>query len=226
MTAAAVSLALVVAVSTAGARPVASASEPSRLLQDRRGAAAIDWAAGTLQAQSGAAADLRMPSADLARPGAERRARAAALDKLRTALTTLPLGSDRTLTAAAIERALGRVRTVAVDYQSNGGVLVRLEVRFSDWLASPPVAAAEPAEPVVTIAVPTAHLGAAPVAKVGKEEVTLGAALYRVGSPPAAARAISGRSDRAGRLSVAGDAALAQKLAGAVVLIYVERINR
>jgi hypothetical protein len=225
LTAVAVSLALVVAVSTVAARPVASV-EPSRLLQDKRGAATIDWAAGTLQAQAGAASDLRMPSADLARPGAERRARAAALDKLRTALTTLPLGSDRTLSAAAIERALGRVRAVAVDYQSNGGVLVRLEVRFSDWLASPPVVAADPAEPVATIAVSTAHLAAAPVAKVGKEEVTLGAAIYRVGSPPAAARAISGRSDRAGRLSVAGDAALAQKLAGAVVLIYLERINR
>ena len=48
--------------------------------------AEIDWSAGTITAQAGAAADIRMPGPDAARPGAERRARAAAEEKLRAAL--------------------------------------------------------------------------------------------------------------------------------------------
>jgi len=227
--AAALALALTIVVAVLGAGGVgvaaAGAESPAALL-DKRGGVTIDWAAGTVAAQAGAAADLRMPSADLARPGAERRARAAALEKLRTALSTLPLGGDRTLASDAVERALGKARVGALDYQSNGGVLVRLEVRFADWLppASPPVESAE--TPSATIAVSNAHLAASPVAKVGKHEVIVGAATYRLGSPPASARAISARADRAGRLSMLGDEKLAQKLAGAVVVIYVEKVNR
>src|SRR5262245_17940136 len=55
--------------------------------------AAVDWEAGTVTASAGAAADLRMPSVDLARPGAQRRAHAGAVAKLRAALASLPLGS-------------------------------------------------------------------------------------------------------------------------------------
>ncbi len=216
-----VAAAIAVALSTPSS---ALARGDAASLIEKRGAVTIDWAAGTVVAQAGAAADLRMPSADLARPGAERRARAAALEKLRTALGTLPLGGERTLPPEAVERALGRARTTSVDYQSNGGVMLRLEVRFSDWLPAPAEAAAAP--PAATaISVPTAHLAASPVAKIGKQEVVVGAATYRLGSPPSATRAIAAKADRAGRLSMAGDAKLAEKLAGAVVVIYVERVN-
>src|SRR5690242_17950455 len=64
--------------------------------------AAVDWEAGTIAATAGAAPDLRMPSVDLSRPGAQRRAHAAAVTKLRAALGSLPLGSGNKLTAAEI----------------------------------------------------------------------------------------------------------------------------
>src|SRR5579863_568988 len=88
---------------------LASAEAPasSELVETREGVS-IDWRAGTLAATGGAAADLRMPSVDLARPGAERRARAAALGKLRTALTSLPAGGGRKLDPDRVDRALGR----------------------------------------------------------------------------------------------------------------------
>ncbi|HVR62632.1 MAG TPA: hypothetical protein VMU50_12085, partial [Polyangia bacterium] len=223
MTPAAALIAVAMAVGPALAGP---RDTPPTLIE-KRGAVTIDWAAGTVAAQAGAAADLRMPSADLARPGAERRARAVALDRLRAALGTLPLGGDRTLSPEAVERALGRARTVSVDYQSNGGVLLRVEVRFADWLAIPvsEAATATAPPPAAAITVPAAHLAASPVARVGKQEVVVGAATYRLGSAPSSARAIAARADRAGRLSMAGDARLAEKLAGALVVIYVERVN-
>ena len=66
----------------------------------------IDWGAGTISAKGGAAADLRMPTAEIARPGAERRARAAALAKLKASLLTLPLRPGGKLSAAELEAAL------------------------------------------------------------------------------------------------------------------------
>ena len=74
-----------------------------------------------------------MPSADAARPGAERRARAAARARLAEVLRTLPLGGGRHLDEAGITRAVEHARAVSVDYQSNGGALVRMEVRFGAW---------------------------------------------------------------------------------------------
>ena len=79
-----------------------------------------------------------MPSVDLARPGAERRARAAATAKLRTALGGPPARrraqarprSDRS-------RAQPGPRTTDVQYQSNGGAVIRMEVGFADWLEDP-----------------------------------------------------------------------------------------
>jgi hypothetical protein len=57
---------------TAAATGAVADSSP---LRDARGGVEIDWGEGTVTAQGGAAADLRMPSAELARPGAQRRAR-------------------------------------------------------------------------------------------------------------------------------------------------------
>src|SRR5580704_8494322 len=77
----------------ASAEPASPSPPPSSAdLVDTHEGVAVDWRAGTLSATGGAAADLRMPSVDLARPGAERRARAAAIGKLRGALAALPLG--------------------------------------------------------------------------------------------------------------------------------------
>lgn len=192
-------------------------------LKEARGGVEIDWAAGTIAASAGAAADLRMPSVDLARPGAQRRAQAGALAKLRAALTSLPLGSGNKLTAPEIDRALGRARAVDVQYQSNGGAIVRMELAFGDWLETPNPAVA------LTVAVPSSHLGAAPTARIGKRDVRVGAAVYRTADGQggkAGKDAADARFDKDGRLVLAGDAQLADKLARGQVLIYVSKLQR
>jgi hypothetical protein len=199
----------------------AAASSP---LVEHHDGVEIDWAAGTLTAKAGAAADLHMPSADVARAGAVRRAEAAARARLERALASLPLGGDRKLPASAAERALAHARTTATDYQSNGGALVRVMVRFVDWIDPPPV---EGAPVALTLAVPAMHLGASPLAKVGDAERPLGAALYRLGAPPGAAKAVPAKLDRAGRLVIeAKHAPAAEKLASGAALIYVGKVLR
>ena len=113
------------------------AGAPAALVE-RRDGVEIDWSAGTLTASGGAAADLRMPSADVARAGAVRRAEAAARARLEGALGALPGGGGRKLDAALVTRALARARVTDTDYQSNGGALVRVTARFVDWLEPPP----------------------------------------------------------------------------------------
>jgi hypothetical protein len=179
----------------------------------------VDWRAGTLSASGGAAADLRMPTVDLARPGAERRARAAATAKLRAALGALPAGGGHKLDPDRIDRALNKARTTDVQYQSNGGAVIRMEVGFADWLE-------EPGAPATALTVREAHLAASPRAVVGAREISLGAATYRVGSPPADAGARAARVDHAGRLVIDGGADLAAKLARGVALIYVQKVVR
>jgi hypothetical protein len=192
-------------------------------LQESHAGVEIDWRSGTLTACGGAAADLRMPSVDLARPGAERRARAAALGKLRAALATLPLGGGRTLDGPAIDRAAGRARAIDTQYQSNGGAIVRLEVHFADWIAD-----AGPV--VVTLAVPAMRLSAAPRATVGGQEIALGAATFRIGAAPSASNAHAAHLDRAGRLvidaPVAEGSDLAAKLGHSLVVIYVQKVPK
>jgi hypothetical protein len=158
-----------------------------------------------------------MPSADLARPGAERRARAGALGRLEKALAELPLGEGRKLSREEVQRAVGRARTVGVEYQSNGGAVVRLQVGFGDWLPAAP--AAGPA-----LAVGEMQLAAAPKVKVGKQDVTVGTARYRVGHAPADAAAVAVKVDRQGQLVSAGPASSTEKLAGAAIVIYVRKV--
>jgi hypothetical protein len=190
-------------------------------LVERHDGVEIDWAAGTLTASGGAAADLRMPSADVARAGSVRRAEATARERLRRALAALPLGGERKLPAADVTRALSRVQRTSVDYQSNGGALVRLRLRFVDWLDPPPADGA----PAITLTVPAMHLGAAPVAKVGDVERPLGAAVFRLGAPPGSAKAVPAKLDRAGRLVIEGrHAPAADKLAAGATLIYVGKV--
>jgi hypothetical protein len=214
----ALALALV-ALLTAGALR----AEPGPLVE-RRDGVEIDWADGTVTVSGGAAADLRMPSADVARAGAVRRAEAAARTRLAAALAAVPLGGGRKLDADDVQRAVGRARLSQSDYQSNGGAVVRVTARFADWLEAPPAA------PTLVLAVGSAYLAAAPVVKLGGREVTAGAASYRVGAPPRDAKAVAAKVDRAGRVVVeAGsvgpkDGDLAQRLARGTALIYVEKV--
>lgn len=237
MRVAAAAVVALVSVPAVAAPPERSATA----LQETRAGVTIDWGAGTLTTQAGAAADLRLPSADAARPGAVRRARATAASKLKEVLAALPLGGDRSLPGEAVQRALERARLAAVEYQSNGGAVVSLVVHFSDWLEGAPLpapadaaaadgtspqapAAPKPAD--LVIAVPAARLAAAPTVKVGKQETALGVATYRLGSPPPGTQALSARSDRAGRLVLEGAPAQTQKFAGAAAVIYVQKVTK
>jgi hypothetical protein len=199
---------------------VARADRAADALKQTLAGATVDWEAGTISASGGAAADLRMPSVDLSRPGAQRRAHAAAVAKLRAALTTLPLGSGNKLTAAEIDRAVGRARDVDVQYQSNGGAIVHVEIRFGDWLETPS------APDGFAVAVASMHLSAAPTARVGKRDVRVGAAVYRVAEGKAAKNVADGRVDKDGRLVLAGDAQLPDRLARGQVIIYVGKLQR
>lgn len=180
------------------------------------GDAKVDWEAGVVIAEAGAAADIRMPSIDAARAGAERRARAAAEAKLRDALARLPLGGRRKLDAAAIDRAIGRAKA-EVDYQSNGGAIVRLAARVADTAGGPDAGDAE-----VVLAVASMPLEAAPVAVVAGKPAPVAAARYRVGPAPATARARKAKRDGEGRLVIEGDT----PLGAASVIIYVGKVEK
>jgi len=208
-------------LSVVAAGRVASARGDDGGLEDTQAGVTVDWRAGTLSATGGAAADLRMPSVDTARPGAVRRATAAASAKLRAALTALPLGGGHKLSADDVSRAVGRLRPVDVQYQSNGGAIVRAQVRFGDWLDSPPATA-----PAATLVVPAMRLAASPAVRMGGRELRVGAAVYRVGTAPADAGAVPAKLDAAGRLAVPSDGGLGDKLARGLAVIYVQKLLR
>jgi hypothetical protein len=194
----------------------------------------VDWGAGTISARGGAAADLRMPTADIARPGAERRARAAAVAKLRAALLALPLRPGGKLTDKELEAALGRAHPEGVDYQSNGGVLLTMSLAFGDIVPpkealavkTHPDAGVEPTRkaPEQALAVASMPFELAPRVVAGDKEAALSWAIYRTGAPPAGVDAIAVKRDQAGRLVLPkGEAKALQKLAGAPVVIYLQK---
>jgi hypothetical protein len=196
----------------------------SSALVERHDGVEIDWSAGTVTATAGSAADLHMPSADVARAGALRRAETEARARLARALAELPAGAGRKLDAASRARALGHAQVTGTDYQSNGGAFVHVTARFADWLD------ARDAAPVVVLATPAMHLGAAPLAKLEGEprDVPLGAAVYRLGAAPAEAKAVRAKIDHAGRVvfSAGHDAKLGDRLAKGTTLIYLGKVSR
>jgi hypothetical protein len=205
-----------VSLSVAVGVAVLLAAAPEGLVRTIEGAD-VDWSAGTVSARGGSAADYRLPSADIARPGAERRARAAAASKLKAALAALPLAGTRKLSGADVDAAVGRARA-AVEYQSNGGALVTLSLRFAE-IFSP----ARPAETSQTFTVGAMPLELAPRLTAGEDESALAWAVYRTGAPPAGVTALALRRDRQGRL-VVPRGETPQKLAAAPAVIYVQKI--
>jgi hypothetical protein len=185
--------------------------EPPGLVHPLRDAE-VNWETGLVTAPGAAAAELRLPTAEAARAGAERRARAAATAKLKAAVVDLPMGKGRKLSAAAIEAALAKAKTVRVEYQSNGGVLLRLGVSFADLVGAEDPAAhdhdheeeggahAEPPQDLVLVA-PPGPLEVVPTLLVADKERRPAYAIYRAGEPREAG-AIEARRDRAGRITV------------------------
>jgi len=188
---------------------VSQASEPAVFKRIVAGAE-IDWSAGVITAQAGSSADLRMPGPNAARPGAERRARAAAETKLLAALRELGLDkliNDKTgLTHAAVSR---------IEYQSNGGVVLWLSLRFLD------VVQAKAAPRALRIS--SMPFDIAPSLVAGGKESRAAVATYR----PAAdcpKDALSVRRDDKGRLVLpAASAEAIDSLAGSAVVIYLEK---
>jgi hypothetical protein len=205
-----------IALQAGGAR----ADHGGASLKETRAGADVDWSAGTIAATGGAAADLRMPSVDLARPGAQRRAEAGAVARLRAALAELPLGSGKKLTAPEIDRAVKRARDVDVQYQSNGGAVARMQLRFGDWLE------AQAPDSCLAVAVPAMHLGAAPIARIAGRDVRLGGATYHLKDASVVKNVGDARLDKEGRIVLEGDAKEADRLARCVVLIYVSKVQR
>ena len=95
-----------------------------------------------------------------------------------------------------------------------------MEVRFGDWLETPSAADG------FAVAVSSMHLSAAPTARIGKRDVRVGAAVYRVAEGKAAKNAADGKVDKEGRLVLSGDAQLPDRLARGQVIIYVGKLQR
>ena len=101
---------------------------------------------------------------------------------------------------------------------------------IGDWLETPSAQGGQGGQGGLegfAVAVPSMPLGAAPTARVGKREVRVGAAVYRVADGKNAKNVADGRVDKDGRLVLAaGDAQLADKLARSLVMIYVHKLQR
>ena len=70
------------------------------------------------------------------------------------------------------------------------------------------------------------HLGAAPTARIGKRDVRVGAAVYRITGGKVDKNVADAKVDKDGRLVLSGDAQLPDKLARGQVMIYVGKLQR
>lgn len=186
------------------------AKDGPSFIRDLAGAE-IDWSAGAITARAGSAADIRMPGPNAARPGAERRARAAAEVKLRAALRTLAHG--RTLD---VDAAVKRASVVRSEYQSDGGVFLWLGLRFTEVVEGGKNAA----KALKTASMPFAF---APTLTGAGKEAQVSFAIYRPMSE-CPKDALPVERDSRGRLEITGaDANLVDSFAGAAVVIYLEQ---
>jgi hypothetical protein len=202
-------------------------------LQQPLAGAEVDWQAGLVIARAGAAADIRLPGPGPARAAAEQQARGRAAELLRGALKQLPLRRGRRPAPRAIEAALARLRPMQIEYQSNGGVLLSLAVRFGDLVAPAPEdnragwhkhAGGQEHEgegelPDLVLAVESMPFEVAPTVLAEGKELAVSFAVYRIGVPPSGARAFAARPDNAGRLLVTG--ASKPPLSGPRAVVYV-----
>ena len=181
----------------------------------------MDHELGTVTARAGAAADIRMPSPNAARPGAERRAQSAADEGLRDALRALMKKDGESLGTSAVDAALAKAVTSRVEYQSNGGVFLWRQVSFADFSDGK-----AGSTPVVTLSVPAMPARIIPMVRIGDLKVFPAYIVMRKGSPGKDAL-VAKWEKKTSILSIAGqDAALRDKLAGAVVAIYVGKLEQ
>ena len=228
----AISLVMVMGIALSTGVDAVAAPTGDALIQESKGVV-VDWRRGILIAHAGAAGDLRMPSAEIARAGAQRRAGDAGRARLGEALRSLPLGGGRKLDAASIDRALQRAQPKRIEYQSNGGVLLDLELPFGAWndpVPTPPGhdagALAAGAAPSVALRLTEGSLAAEPTLLIGETEVTFGSVRYALVSElPADSHPLVVRADKKGRL-VSKEAEPTKDLALRNAVIYVQKILR
>jgi hypothetical protein len=195
------------------------AASPTTLISTV-GEVEVDHGQGTVTARAGAAADIRMPSPNAARPGAERRAQAAADERLRDALRALMKKEGEALAAPAVDAALAKAVTSRTEYQSNGGVFLWRQVSFADFSGGK-----AGSSPALTLSVPAMPARIVPTVKIGDQKVFPAYVVLRRESP--GKEALAAKWDKkTSTLSIAGaDPALRDKLAGAVVAIYVGKLE-
>jgi hypothetical protein len=124
-----------------------------------------------------------------------------------------------------VEAALGRASTTRIEYQSNGGVVLWVGVRFEELMgnASAATTATTTATRSVSLAVVAIPLELAPLLVSGGKEIVLGHARYHQEPPPAGA--ISVRRDDKGRLLLPdGSESTLDQLADGPVVIYLQKI--
>jgi hypothetical protein len=223
---------LLLGISTAAGAPRLEVGDP---LLEKRADGIVDWRSGVLTTEAGAAADLRMPSAAIARAGSERRARAAARTRLVALLESLPAGPGRRLEPAAIDRAVSRATIEGIEYQSNGGTVLRMRCNFGDWAVAAPATKPEPQPATATatgpvhelsIALPEARLQAIPALVVAGKPLGIWAARYRPAASLAAGmHPISAHVDRAGRIVLDGRLP-PEEIGNPAVIIYFQRLTK
>jgi hypothetical protein len=117
---------------------VFAATAASVSLVAQIGTATVDWGRGVVSAHGGAPASLRAPGPGVARVTAERKARAAALEKLEASIGKLPLWGGGQVGHLLAERPAAKTRLMTViaeapvvvspRYASDGGVELDLEL--------------------------------------------------------------------------------------------------
>jgi hypothetical protein len=129
-------------------------------------------------------------------------------------------GSER-LGEKQVDAALSHASTTRIEYQSNGGVVLWVGVRFDDLLGKAPSLSSD-TRPVV-LAVGAMSLELTPLLAVGGQEIVARHVRYQQGPPPA--DAISVRRDDKGRLVFPTGAEPAlDRLAGGPVVIYLQKV--
>jgi hypothetical protein len=141
-----------------------------------------------------------------------------------------------------VEAALSHASTTRIEYQSNGGVVLWVGVKFTDLVASdtatpfggfgadnpphqPPRASRAPvaATESVALAVAAMPLELAPLLVSGGKEIVAGPVRYHQG--PAPAGTISLRRDDKGRLLLPnGSESALDRLASGTVVIYLQKV--
>jgi hypothetical protein len=141
----------------------------------------IDWGAGTISAHGGAAADLRMPSAEIARPGPSAGPGPRPWPSCAPPCRPCRFAPAASCRRADLEAALGRAHPAGVDYQSNGGVLLTMSLAFGDIVPpkekdrKPPDAGVETTRkaPEQALAVASMPFELAPRVVAGEREAAL-----------------------------------------------------